>query len=111
MSNEQRRCLCISSNARESWQTEPVARLTPPFPDTRDDVPVDACIAGAIYGLWTEGVWTLGSCCGHNKVNPSVVLAHWTDGEKAISHLAADGRDWDVLAWQLMPLKRGDGDE
>jgi hypothetical protein len=35
---------------------------------------IDSCIAPAIQSAWTQGVRTLGSCCGHDKAGPSVVL-------------------------------------
>lgn len=33
---------------------------------------IDACILDEIQSLWSEGIVTYGSCCGHNKSNPMV---------------------------------------
>ena len=35
---------------------------------------IDTCIATEIGFLWHQGVKTLNSCCGHNKVEPSVIV-------------------------------------
>lgn len=37
-------------------------------------VDIDTCIASEIGYLWHHGITTLGSCCGHNKLPPSVVV-------------------------------------
>lgn len=37
-------------------------------------VAIDTCIATAIGFLWHKGVNTLGSCCGHGKLKPTVVV-------------------------------------
>jgi len=39
-----------------------------------DPVCIDTCIAPDISVLWQEGVRTLNSCCGHQKLPPSVVV-------------------------------------
>ena len=36
---------------------------------------VDACIADEVIFLLNTGVKTVGSCCGHNKTIPSIVVA------------------------------------
>lgn len=35
---------------------------------------IDTCIATEIGYLWHQGVKTLNSCCGHGKLEPSVVV-------------------------------------
>lgn len=36
---------------------------------------VDACIADEIIDLLSNGVKTIGSCCGHNKAIPSIAVS------------------------------------
>ncbi len=36
---------------------------------------LDACIADEVISLLNSGVRTTGSCCGHNKTIPSIVVA------------------------------------
>lgn len=35
---------------------------------------IDTCIASEIGYLWHQGVETLNSCCGHNKMEPTVII-------------------------------------
>lgn len=72
-------------------------------------VPVDPCIATTIQWLWASGIHTLGSCCGHNKRPPSVVLASGLllDGEVQWVHRTiaeVDDRTWTLHQWQLVEL-------
>lgn len=48
-----------------------------------DKICVDPCIAEEIQELWSNGITTYGSCCGHNKVDPFVNV-----DEKDISRMA-----------------------
>lgn len=38
-------------------------------------VSVDRCILPEVYNLWAKGVNTIGSCCGHNKTVPTIVVS------------------------------------
>lgn len=44
-------------------------------PYTEEIVCIDTCIATAIGYLWKQGVKTRNSCCGHQKILPTVVVA------------------------------------
>ena len=99
---------CISSNQPDAWQTLPPVTVESPFPDVVTPVSLDACIAEDIQRLWAAGIWTLGSCCGHGDVNPSVVLASHADGERALEVLSARERRWDVMAWVLTPIAQAE---
>lgn len=76
---------------------------------TTQTVSVDPCIAAVMYHLWENNVITLGCCCGHNKVNPSVVIkpndcrAEYTSVVRGII-AQIDGRHWDIQAWRLVTL-------
>lgn len=38
-------------------------------------IQLDRCIAKEIQHLWSNGIKTIASCCGHNKVEPSVAVS------------------------------------
>lgn len=40
-----------------------------------DNIQVDRCIAAEIQELWSKGILTYGSCCGHNKTESMVNVA------------------------------------
>lgn len=42
---------------------------------------VDPCIVDAVQALWVQGIETLGSCCGHNKMRAWVAV-HKKDYER-----------------------------
>lgn len=44
-------------------------------------VTIDTCIATEIGYLWHQDVVTLNSCCGHQKMSPSVVVAEESVGK------------------------------
>lgn len=100
-----RACKCISSNEPQEWQTDSALVLELPWEPGRT-ASIEPCIATAIQGLWTMGIVTVGSCCGHGAVKPSVVIEHAAaDGERAVALLAAnDHRQWDVLGWVITNL-------
>lgn len=96
-------CKCISCNQPREGQTDGQVVLDPneyfQWASVARLVSVDACIAEDIRRLWEAGVLTKGSCCGHNKRNPDVVLDEGVDPRLAIGIL---GKGWDVLQWQLV---------
>jgi hypothetical protein len=69
-------------------------------------VPVDNCIADVIELLWSNGVTTLGSCCGHGKKNPSIVLSEGQGNYEQIESLICelDSRRWELFQWQLVDV-------
>jgi|GEM_PF-1947304 len=65
------------------------------------DVSVDKCIANVIKHLWKNKIVTLGSCCGHNKINPSIVVETSTDPGKVFQMIwQIDERKWTVSRWE-----------
>ena len=109
-----KKCKCISYNQPEDWQTDTSLVLTPPFPSKpvgeaeipHKKVSIDYCIAFVIIQLWKKGIYTLGSCCGHNKVNPSVILSNNKLMALEIEHIikTIDNRDWDIYEWRLTKI-------
>ncbi len=110
-----KKCKCISHNQPEDWQIDKSIALTPPFPNKpvgeteipHKKVSIDYCIANVVQLLWKKGIYTLGSCCGHNKVNPSIIL----DNNKSIMALEIeyiikmiDNRNWDIYEWRLTKI-------
>jgi len=66
---------------------------------------VDACIANAVQALWDAGLVTLGSCCGHGRMNPSLVIENSVDAAPFVEVLnAVDGREWVLHQWQLVTV-------
>lgn len=66
---------------------------------------VDSCIADEVLALWAEGIITLGSCCGHGKRRPSLVLNEDRNmAELARQALASSDRNWELLQWQLVDV-------
>ena len=69
------------------------------------NVSVDACIAPQVEYLWSQGVWTVGSCCGHDSDRkPHIIVDEGTDPAKAatILRMIDPGREWEVYQWQLV---------
>ena len=101
-------CDCYSYNG--DFGSEPPAILNPNhyfnWSHTAKKVCVDACIAKEIEALWEAGIWTRGSCCGHNGEygNVNVVVAKREDPEETAEVLEEvnPNREWDVLQWQLV---------
>ncbi|HKY15998.1 MAG TPA: hypothetical protein VJM33_13820 [Microthrixaceae bacterium] len=67
---------------------------------------VDACIAATVQAIWDAGFITLGSCCGHGKQAPSLVLGEHERGYDGLIALieAVDGREFELFQWRLIQL-------
>lgn len=37
-------------------------------------VEIDKCLIPEIKWLWNNGIETLASCCGHNKIEPTIIV-------------------------------------
>ena len=85
----------------------PEVALDPPSWSERiRPIMVDACIAPTVVALWAAGHITLGSCCGHGRKKPSLVL---DNGERDYAGVRAviamgDHRAFDLLQWQLVEI-------
>jgi hypothetical protein len=60
-------------------------------------VDIDRCIAEEIKYLWSLGIETMASCCGHNKIKGSVIVA-----KKDIEFIKK-------LGYKTLPLKDSNG--
>ncbi len=66
------------------------------------DVAVEACIAPVIQHLWDKGVSTGGSCCGHGKRSPSIVLEQGAENYSQIREWIKekDERQFELTQWK-----------
>jgi len=102
-------CNCASYNNPEKVRPTvsgpvPEVVLTPPpgLGIERDTVCVDACIARVVAYLWGYGVVTLGSCCGHGRSRPDLVLGQHEDMATVRAYIAeVDDRTWGLCQWRL----------
>lgn len=101
-------CNCHSYNG-DSGAVPEVILPAPPWLDVSDvkrqyGICVDACIADTVRHLWSKGIVTHGSCCGHGKDLPSLVLeddATLLDAAAVRDLLAeVDHRTWKLLSWR-----------
>lgn len=105
-------CDCHSHNGSHGERPEVVLTPPPVIAATRADpsagICVDACIADTVAALWASGVLTLGSCCGHGRESPSLVLADGEDPSRAAEVLVRiDRRRFTLLQWQLADVTHG----
>lgn len=104
------RCNCASYNAATPGDPEVILTIKDYFPEMisdRETVCVDRCIAPVVQLLWQAGIWTLNSCCGHNKEAPSIITEQ-PDAERALSLLLKGGfPQVRVLAWKLCDCSAG----
>lgn len=99
-------CDCHSYNG--DFGTVPevmLTMLTSILPDGErryKDVPVDACIAPVIQHLWDNNISTGGSCCGHGKNRPSIVLSVGEENYSRIRELIKekDDRQFEITQWK-----------
>lgn len=68
--------LCTCDNVDFGSYERTVTMIAPFELPHRNDklVAIDICIARDLAELWKEGVKTTGSCCGHNKLPPTVTV-------------------------------------
>lgn len=97
-------CNCKSYNGQtpENGDAEVVLPFREWFPNARrETVCIDACIVNPIKALWSAGIETAGSCCGHSGRYgpPQAFLVYAKDVPAAVDILSCDGRDWHVLVW------------
>jgi len=96
-------CDCGSYNLQIGKAPEKILDIASYFPEITDrpnGVCIDSCIAEPIKALWSAGIYTTGSCCGHNIDAGSVILENKKDIAKARSILA--GSQIKVIqVWEL----------
>lgn len=104
------RCNCHSYN-RESGEAPnvilPVPEHIRAYTDGRETVCIDACIADTIKYLWLRGLPTLNSCCGHNDMEPSVIIPQECEPQRYLDALTQfDDRDWVVSRWERVVYRK-----
>ena len=97
-------CNCKSYNQPEEDQIDESVVL--PLDD--GTVCIDKCISKVIKHLWKNDIYTISSCCGHNKRKPSLVFTENLSGIEAyrIKRIIKeiDDRDFDIMSWILTNL-------
>jgi hypothetical protein len=92
-----KRCTCHSANNPDGGTPAVICR---PPGSTRDHS-IDACIYPTLAHLWSKGIETRNSCCGHNLQAPSVLLdpdAPRPDHYVILAMIAeVDPRMWSVV--------------
>lgn len=68
--------------------------------EPENGVAIDSCIAVTLLAAWEAGVRTLGSCCGHGKEPPNVVLTADEQTELAVRMLPG----FRLYRWELVDL-------
>lgn len=98
-------CNCKSYNGFNNAHDGVEERIlsAPSWSGKQNGICVDACIADAILMLWENDVVTMGCCCGHNKIPPSVIITGSDDPAEVLRLLKEnDGRNWTVQRWELV---------
>lgn len=71
-------------------------------------ISADKCCVKVLKHLWANGIETLSHCCGHGKLNPSIVIAdaYGIFDILEIENLIAqvDNRQWELYQWQLIKV-------
>lgn len=101
------KCNCKSTNWDIGKIPEVIVNTKDYFP-YEADICIDACIVDSIKALWSAGIETGGSCCGHNKKPPTVILINESDASKAEKILKEHDseRQWKVMFWTLTSKQR-----
>jgi hypothetical protein len=103
---KKKKCNCYSSNRPDIGGDTP-ARIIDPNEYFKWDAPakkvaIDECIADEVLALWKAGIWTKGSCCGHNGYwERSIILNEGEDPKKAFPLVSKLTK---LKQWQLVNL-------
>ncbi len=56
---------------------------------------IDNCILDELKDLWYLGIITYASCCGHNKINGSIIVSpRYITQMKLLGYIESDKLDW-----------------
>jgi len=109
-------CKCKSYN--KGWGEEESIILNLPdnmltYKENRT-VCIDKCIAHVVKHLWKNNIITLGSCCGHNRMLPGLIIENGYKKEEVINIMnlikEVDDRKWDICQRKITRLVRIDDD-
>lgn len=73
-----------------------VVSLQPPWREEGDTISVDGCLALELLVLWSQGIKTYASCCGHNKKKGDIIAD------------ASNCKDLTDLGYQIKEMRPGD---
>lgn len=99
-------CDCFSYQTQKGLIGQKILDIRKYFPSYhKQKVCIDFCIAEVIEALWKERILTNGSCCGHGKKQPSIVMENGDQASKAREVISKiDSRNFKLLAWKLCEL-------
>jgi hypothetical protein len=94
-------CNCKSYN----WNIGEAPGIIMYCPFIGKDISIDNCISDVIKKLWDNNVYTLASCCGHNRTNPNIVINDCYN-KRDIEYITGllkeiDSRQWDIYQWRI----------
>lgn len=93
-----KKCNCYS--AIDGKGQESIMAKAPDW-SSKEWISIDVCVWPFVKALWDAGIETGGSCCGHGKEHPSVVLWHYKDISQAIDVALDSGNvDVKIFAWK-----------
>lgn len=72
----------------------------------KSKIAIDPCIEEEIKFLWSKGIATINSCCGHNKLMPSVVVLEEDEPkmrELGYQSLPEDSHVFILKSWLTKP--------
>ena len=92
------KCNCYSAIDGEGQES---IRAKAPSWSSKEWISIDVCIWPFVKELWSHDIQTGGSCCGHGKEEPSVVLVNYDDIGDAIAVALDSGNpDVKIFAWK-----------
>ena len=90
--------------------TVPLPEHLRPYRNNKVDVSIDSCIVPHMEALWAEKIHTLGCCCGHGNIPPSIVITEGYNAEEVakIRRILAtvDDQEWEVFQWALTKITK-----
>jgi hypothetical protein len=107
---EELMCNCYSYNGDISLEGKTPQVVMPP-PESWNhgrDICIDACISETIGHVWRSGIYTLNSCCGHGKDDPTIIVEQNCSKDEAnrIRAIIAevDSRKFKLISWTLTEI-------
>lgn len=94
-------CNCHSYNWDIDEDKEEILQL-PKWCGVDKKVSIDKCIAPVIKHLWEHHVYTINSCCGHNRTFPTIILGENEENYYQIRQLIkeVDDRYFELSQWR-----------
>lgn len=102
-----RNCICHSNAWQIGSKENRIIRHKTLDRIGRDSIAVDACIADDVIRLLDAGIVTIGSCCGHGRVEPTICIDAWHCQESCDKAKSLVADDVCILQWRLNEVGTG----